>query len=193
MTDPLLITATLGGLLLIQTILLIVVVFRLNRLANADAGQQPILRLLETLQANLNQGLADSRKELREVNMENRREMQEVFKNLQDTLLNRISENSGIQIQQLTAFKTALNELSEKLINNSNEFKTSVSQSFQASSEALNKKQDEFRDKTLEKLNAFETGIKNDAKTNREELNNGLKSFELNNHRLKAGGFGLRT
>jgi len=64
-----------------------------------------------------------------------------------DTLLKRISENSAIQIQQLNSFKAALNELSEKLINNSNDFKQSVSQSFHTTSEALNKKQDEFRDK----------------------------------------------
>jgi len=179
MTAPLLIAA-LGGLLLLLLILLVVVLIRLNELIslNADTDRQETLRLLENFQASLGNGLADSRKELRDVSTENRRELQEVFKNLQDTLLNRIAENSGIQIQQLNAFKAALNELSEKLIANSNDFKDSVNLSFQTHNEALNKKQDEFRDKTLEKLNAFEASIKNDAKNNREELNNGLKSFE---------------
>jgi DNA recombination protein RmuC len=137
-----------------------------------------LTRLLQNNEASLNNSFIESRKELREVSTENRREIQDVFKNLQDTLLKRISENSAIQIQQLNSFKAALNELSEKLINNSNDFKQSVSQSFHTTSEALNKKQDEFRDKTLQKLEAFDTAIKNDAKVNRDELSNGLKSFE---------------
>ncbi|MFU8787541.1 MAG: DNA recombination protein RmuC [Methylobacter sp.] len=154
-------------------ILILLVLRRINGLAktNPDAAYQEFARLLQN-------GFSESRKELREVSSENRREIQEVFKNLQDTLLKRISENSAIQIQQLNIFKTALNELSEKLINNSSDFKQSVSQSFQASSEALNSKQDQFRDKTGQKLDSFEATLKNDAQVNRQELNNGLKSFE---------------
>jgi len=167
MTETLPITAVIGGFLLIQSVVLVMVLFRLSRLANADADRLQLLRLLENVQTNLNQGLADSRKELRDVSAENRRKLQEVFKNLQDTLLKRVSETSGIQIQQLNAFKAALTELSEKLINNSNEFKTGVSESFQATGLMLHQKQDEFRDKTLERLNGFESTIKNDAKTNR--------------------------
>jgi len=137
-------------------ILVLFVLRRLNGLVNthSDAAYQEFTRLLQN-------GFSESRKELREVSSENRREIQDVFKNLQDTLLKRISENSAIHIQQLNAFKTALNELSEKLINNSNDFKQSVSQSFQASSEALNNKQDQFRDKTGQKLDGFEATIKN--------------------------------
>ncbi|MFU8790266.1 MAG: DNA recombination protein RmuC [Methylobacter sp.] len=164
-----------GGLFFNLAILILVllVLRRLNGLVNthSDAAYQEFTRLLQN-------GFSESRKELREVSSENRREIQDVFKNLQDTLLKRISENSAIHIQQLNAFKAALNELSEKLINNSSDFKQSVSQSFQASSAALNNKQDEFRDKTGQKLDGFEATIKNDAQVNRQELNNGLKSFE---------------
>ena len=88
------------------------------------------------------------------------------------------AENSNVQNQQLDLFKTALNGLSEKLIKDAFDFKQTVTSSFQASSEAVNKKQDEFRDKTIEKLDGFEVSIKNDAKENRKELNDGLKSFE---------------
>ncbi len=178
MTEPLLMlsAALLSGIL----ILLLLALSRINLLikAQSQANTQELVRLLQNNEASLTNGFCESRKELREVSAENRRENQDVFKNLQDTLLKRISENCAIQIQQLNAFKAALNELSEKLINNSSDFKQSVSHSFQASSDALNKKQDEFRDKTLQKLEGFEATIKTDAQVNRQELNNGLKSFE---------------
>jgi len=181
MTEPLNITLILGGMLLFAVLILLAIVLsKVNRLliGNPEAAYLELTRLLQNNEASLNNSFIESRKELREVSTENRREIQDVFKNLQDTLLKRISENSAIQIQQLNSFKAALNELSEKLINNSIDFKQSVSQSFHTTSEALNKKQDEFRDKTLQKLEAFDTAIKNDAKVNRDELSNGLKSFE---------------
>ena len=179
MTEPQLVL----GVFSLMTILalLVVILIRINNLIRntSAAASQELIRLLQNNETSLNNGFSESRKELREVSAENRREIQDVFKNLQDTLLKRISENSAIQIQQLNSFKAALNELSEKLINNSNDFKQSVSHSFQSSSEALNKKQDEFRDKSLQQLNGFEATIKNDAQTNRQELKNGLKSFEV--------------
>ncbi len=181
MTEPLNITLILGGMLLFAVLILLAIVLsKVNRLliGNPEAAYLELTRLLQNNEVGLNNAFIESRNELREVSTENRREIQDVFKNLQDTLLKRISENSAIQIQQLNSFKAALNELSEKLINNSNDFKQSVSHSFQTSSEALNKKQDEFRDKTLQKLDGFEATIKNDAQVNRQELNNGLKSFE---------------
>ncbi|OAI26810.1 DNA recombination protein RmuC [Methylomonas koyamae] len=170
------------GVLLLSAILilLILLLIKVNRLlkSHSDTAIPEFTRLLQNTESSINQGFAESRRELREVSADNRREIQENFKTLQDTLLRRISENNSIQTQQLQSFKTAFNDLSEKLISHSNEFQKSVSESFQITSEALNKKQDEFRDKTLERFTAFETTIKTDAKVNRDELNSGLKSFE---------------
>jgi DNA recombination protein RmuC len=180
MTESLFIAITLGVLLLLAIVLLVIILTRLNRLQAGSSAAEFLEfgRLLQNLDAGLSQGLSDSRKELREVSAENRREMQLVFKTLQDSLLNRIAENTSLQTQKIDGFSSALNELSEKLINNSTEFRQSVSLSMQASSEALSKKQDEFTDKTGLKLEGFAESIKNDAQTNRLELNNALKSFE---------------
>jgi len=145
---------------------------------NADQVSPELVLQLEQLQGSLNQGFHDSRIELREVSADNRREINDLFKDFQDSLLKRVLENSSEQNRQLESFKIALNDLSEKLINNSNDFKQNVNASFQASSQSLSKKQDEFREGTLEKLSDFETSIKNDAKENRLELQTGLKSFE---------------
>jgi len=166
--------------LFIVLIVLLQVLRKVNGQANTNTEQLKV-ELLSLLQQNedvLKEGLLDSRRELREVSSANRRETNELFKDFQDTLLKRVVENSAEQNRQLEVFKSALNSLSEKLINHSNEFKQSVSTSFQASGETLNRKQDEFREKTLLKLNEFESGIKRDAKENRQELTGSLKSFE---------------
>jgi len=181
MTDPIMLVSVISGVILFIILLLQFFVLRkVNGLANSDA-EQIKTELVDRLDKNeeaLKEGLNESRKELRDVSSENRREISELFKGFQDTLLKRVGENSSEQNRQMDAFKTALNELSEKLINNSNEFKNSVSASFNSSSEALNKKQDEFREKTVEKLNAFDESIKNEAKDNRQELKASLTSFE---------------
>jgi DNA recombination protein RmuC len=179
MTETLLIPLTMGGMLLVVA-LLVWLLLKINRLQqnNPDLAYQEFLRLLQNSEARIDLGFAESRKELRDVSTENRREYQETFKDLQDTLLKRIAENNSGQTLQLQEFKTAFNDLSEKLMTNSSDFKQSVLQSFQVTSDALNKRQDEFRDKTLERLNAFEATLKADAKSNRDELNASLKSFE---------------
>lgn len=177
MTESLLIAgAIVGTLLLLVLVTLLFVLKRVNSLSygSLERTQNELVRFEEVLK----QGFLESRKESRDVSSEIRKEINDAFKSLQDTLLNRIAENSNVQNKQLDLFKTALISLSEKLITNSNDFKQAVTVSFQASSEALNKKQDEFKDKTIERLNNFEESIRNDAKENRKELNDGLKSFE---------------
>ncbi|WP_430972977.1 DNA recombination protein RmuC [Sunxiuqinia rutila] len=119
------------------------------------------------LQAAMKEGLADTRKEFREVNAENRKEINDLFKGLQDTVLNRISENITLQKNQLDSFSKLLTELKDKLID-----------SAQKSNDAISHKQNEFTEKTGQKFTDFEKNLKDDAKTNREELAKGLKSFE---------------
>ncbi len=180
MLDPLILVSMAGCFLLLITMMLFLVWRKVSALSmsNAEQIKVELIHLLEQNGESLKDGLSDSRKELREVSAENRREMNEVFKLFQETLLNRVTEDSREQNRQLDGFRTALNELSEKLITNFNDFKQNVSTSFQATSDSLNKKQDEFREKTLEKLNEFQEGIQNDAKENRKELSEALKSFE---------------
>ena len=142
MTEPLLIAFSVTGLVVVGIFILLAVVFiRVNSLikANSESGSQELIRLQQLHEVSLKEGFSESRKELRDVSSENRRETQEAFKNFQDTMLNRISENGTAQNKQLEMFKNALNELSERLITNSNEFKQSVSSSFQTSSDALNR------------------------------------------------------
>lgn len=180
MLDPLILVSVAGCFLLLITMMLLLVWRKVNVLSKSNAEQIKVelIQLLEQNGESLKEGLGESRKELREVSAENRREINEVFKSFQETVLSRVAEDSREQNRQLDGFRTALNELSEKLITNSNDFKQNVTASFQTTSDSLNKKQDEFREKTLEKLNEFQDKIQNDAKNNRQELNSSLKSFE---------------
>lgn len=180
MLDPVILSSVTAALVALMTLILVLVWRKVNVLGQSNTEQIKVelVSLLERNEESLKVGLADSRKELRDVSSENRREISELFKGFQDTLVRRIVENSGEQNRQLDNFKDALNALSEKLISNSNEFRQSVSESFSASSAALNNKQDEFREKTLERLNAFQEGIQANARENRQELNTSLKSFE---------------
>jgi DNA recombination protein RmuC len=180
MFDPVLLNGVTAVFVISMTMLLILVWRKVNQLTqtNADQIKADLVHLLERNDETLKSGLHDSRKELRDVSAENRREINELFKGFQDTLLKRVVENSGEQNRQLNNFKDDLSNLSEKLIDNSNEFKQSVSEAFSTTSAALNQKQDEFREKTLERLNAFQEGIQANAKENRQELNTSLKSFE---------------
>jgi DNA recombination protein RmuC len=182
MTLPFLVAFLIVGLLLAIIFSLLLIVFkRFNSFLDNGSNllQNDLQQLFQQHEETIKQSFAESRKELREISTENRREMNDIFKSMQDTLLNRIAENSNVQNKQFDLFKTALNDLSVNLIKNSNDFKESVSAAFSASNEALNLKQNEFRDKTIEKLNSFEESIKVDAKENRKELNDSLKSFEL--------------
>jgi DNA recombination protein RmuC len=170
-----------AGLLLVSiAVLQGIALKRLQALLKAapDGSQQELLLMLKIQEAALQQGFAESRRELREVSAENRRELQEAFKNLQDTLLNRVAEHHRIHNAQMEVFKDGLTGMSEKLICNANALKESVNRSFQAAGESLNRKQDDFRDKTAEALRQFQEDIKADAKENRQELAAGLGSFE---------------
>jgi DNA recombination protein RmuC len=181
MSEPLFIIGVITLFLLLGVSLLLWLLIRRVTLISSDNPGQlknEMMLLLKTQDERFMQGLMDSRKELREVSADNRKEINEAFLNLQNTFLKRITENSSVQLTQLNSFKTSLNDISEKLVNNANELKQHVASSFLASSEALTKKQDQFTEKTLQKLNTFDTSIKQDAKDNRKELKEGLNSFE---------------
>lgn len=168
------------GMTVVLLIMQIVMLIRMNRLADngADLRHQELLQRMQFQNETLQNGFAEARKDYREGHQASRQELSQSAKQMQDSLLQRIVENSKVQNQQLDLFQTMLGELSERLINHSNEFRQSVSMAFQTSSEALTLKQDAFREKTVEKLDSFEASIKSDAKDNRKELQEGLKSFE---------------
>ena len=152
---------------------------RINSLLkiNSNTGSVELIRFHQSHEINLKEGFTDARKELRDVSLDNRREQTDAFKGFQDMMLTRLNEHSDSQHKQLEAFKSALSHLTEQLTTNASELKQSVLLSYQNSNEALNRKQDEFREHIVSKFDAFDTNMQEAAKTNRQELTDGLKAL----------------
>jgi len=180
MTEPLMLVVAVSGLLIFGVLIVsILILMRINSLLkiNSNTGSVELIRFHQSHESNLKEGFTDARKELREVSLDNRREQTDAFKGFQDMMLTRLNDHSDSQHKQLEAFKSALSHLTEQLTTNASELKQSVLLSYQNSNEALNRKQDEFREHIVSKLNAFDTNMQEAAKTNRQELTDGLKAL----------------
>jgi len=171
--------AVVSLIVIILLVILLTFVKRIDSLIKnrSDEQYRKIIELIKENGKNIKEEFIESRKELRTVNYENRKEVNDVFKNLQDTLLNRIYENINIQKEQLDAFSKGLGELSEKLIIGYNDFKNSIEESFQRFTDASSGKHGEFIEKTNKNFIEFDETIRKNGKDNRQELNIGLNTF----------------
>jgi DNA recombination protein RmuC len=180
MTEPLVLVVAVSGLLIVGVLVVsILILMRINSLLkiNSNTGSVELIRFHQSHEINLKEGFTDARKELRDVSLDNRREQTDAFKGFQDMMLTRLNEHSDSQHKQLEAFKSALSHLTEQLTTNASELKQSVLLSYQNSNEALNRKQDVFREHIVSKFDAFDTNMQEAAKTNRQELTDGLKAL----------------
>lgn len=180
--NPLLSAIIVVGIFLLITQIIFFVLIR-NKITDNNEKlaifKDELHILFKSSENEYSQKLFESRKEFRELNSENRREIHEIFQNLQSGILKTISSSHSSQNEQLNIFRNLLNQLSEKLINNLNSFNKTVSESFYSSSKSLNEKQDEFKESTINKLGLFEKEIINNDKENRKELTESLNSFGL--------------
>jgi len=94
--------------LLITSIILILIV--LVVLFSKKGNKADLLTPLKEFESELKNELQEIRRENRELNKENRQEINQIFKDQQDTLLNRISENDKRSHAQLDLFSKNLNE-----------------------------------------------------------------------------------
>lgn len=116
--------------------------------------------------------ILETRRENREISKENRQEISATFKELQDSLLRRISENINIQKEQLDSFSRSLNELSEKLIENYSDFR-----------EVAKSDSKETRDELTKGLKSSETSFKENISLFNEQLRQ--RFDELNKQQLE--------
>ena len=111
MTESLVIILGITGLILFGLLIItILILIRVNTLlkANLDTSTEELIRLHQQHESRLKEGFSDTRKELREVSLDNRREQNEGLKSFQDTVLNRISENNSAQARQLNRFEETI-------------------------------------------------------------------------------------
>ena len=106
--------------LLITSIVLLVAILLVSLLKKT--GKENVTGQLDELKTVIKEELLETRRENRELNQENRQEINTIFKGLQDTLLKRLAENLLLQKEQLDSFSRSLGELSDKLIKNFDAF-----------------------------------------------------------------------
>ncbi len=146
--------------IILLTITLSVVLFKKNGRIDSDALKNEII-------SSVKEELQETRRENRELSKENREEINTIFKELQDSLLKRISENIILQNDQLDSFSKSLLELSDKLIKNYNEFRDANKLDAKENREELHKG-----------LSSFEQSFGKNTKELNEQLR--LRFDELN-------------
>jgi len=99
--------------------------------------------------------LEETRRENRELNKENRQEINSLFKDLQDTLMKRISENMILQKEQLDSFSRLLSEMLDKQVKSYNDFKESIKTNAKEDREELNKGLKSFEEKFSNNIKDF--------------------------------------
>ncbi len=99
--------------------------------------------------------LSETRRENRELNQENRQEINSLFKNFQDTLLKRMSEYATLQKEQLDSFSRLLADMSDKQVKSYNDFKDSIKIDAKENREELNKGLKSFEDKFTNNIKDF--------------------------------------
>jgi len=100
--------------LLITSIVLLVAILLVNLFNKSGKDNNAVG--IDELKLIIKEELLETRRENRELNQENRQEINTIFKGLQDTLLKRLAENLLLQKEQLDSFSRSLGELSDKLI-----------------------------------------------------------------------------
>jgi DNA recombination protein RmuC len=147
--NDLILYGMLGGIVLLFVIQLILFK-QMRRIAKGDnPGEKLLYDVFEKQNKEISSNFSDIRNELRAVSKENRSEIGQA-----------IANNAEAQKTSLDLFSKSLNELSEKLLRDSVDFKEKVHNYFIA----------------------FNETIRKDGQENRKDLNEGLKAIETNFH-----------
>jgi len=139
--------------LLIASIILLVVLMMIT--VFKKSGKQDFNDIKNELVTIFKEELKETRRENREMNKENRQEINSLFKDLQDSLMKRLSENISIQKDQLETFSRLLVEMSDKQLKSYNDFKESIKTDAKENRGELNKGLKSFEDKFADNIKGF--------------------------------------
>jgi DNA recombination protein RmuC len=139
--------------LLIASIILLVVLMMIT--VFKKSGKQDFNDIKNELVTIFKEELTETRRENREMNKENRQEINSLFKDLQDSLMKRLSENISIQKDQLETFSRLLVEMSDKQLKSYNDFKESIKTDAKENRGELNKGLKSFEDKFADNIKGF--------------------------------------
>ncbi len=123
----------------------------------------------DDLKRDLKDNLAEMRKETRELNSENRKEISELFKNLQDSLLNRVFDSIKMQQAEFDKFSKSLTNFSDKMQEHFINFRNSQAKDSKESRDELSKNLGQFEEKLGKSLNEFSEQMRNSFKDLNEQ------------------------
>ena len=150
--------------ILLGVVILFVIQFlclnKIKSLSQVNNNKEVFGEALGKQNQEINSKFAEMRGELRNVSLENRTEINNVINNFQESLMKRLLENSESQNSSLDKFSKSLNELSEKLLKDSSEFKESVSSLFKESEQSNQSKQSDFVTKVNRHFVEFKDELK---------------------------------
>ena len=151
-------------------ILIVIILTKKTNNINFDALNGELIR-------SIKEELAETRRENRELNQENRNEINMLFKNFQDSLIKRISENINLQKNQLEIFSRSLNEMSEKQVNSFDGFSKGIQLDAKNNREELNRGLKSFEEKFTANILAFnEQLVKQFETLNKQQLETNKQS-----------------
>ena len=139
--------------LLITSVILLIVLLLITFLKRNE--KQETSDVKNELATIFKEELNETRRENRELNKENRLEINSLFKDLQDTLMKRISENISIQKDQLESFSRLLVEMSDKQVKSYTDFKESIKTDAKENRGELNKGLSSFEEKFATNIKGF--------------------------------------
>jgi DNA recombination protein RmuC len=145
--------------------LLLVLIFMVYRYGNKPNDDTAF----DDFKRDLKDNLAEMRREARELNSENRKEINELFKNLQDTLLNRVFDSIKMQQNEFDKFAKSLTSFSDKMQEHFINFRNSQAKDSKENRAELSENLGQFEEKLGKSLNEFSEQMRNSFKDLNEQ------------------------
>ncbi len=152
--------------IIISVIILIVLFLKKNEKSDVETS-------VKELEIFIKEEVLELRRENRELNKENRYEINQIFKDHQDTLLKRISENDARQREQMDLFSKNLNEnlrqRFDELSKQQNTFNTQSKDAIKDIRETIAKHLQDIREDNTKQLNEMRKTVDEKLQTTLEK------------------------
>jgi len=150
--------------------LLLVLIFLVYKYGNKQKNDFAFDEFKQDIKDNL----AETRKEIRELNIENRKEINDLFRNLQDSILKRSFESIQMQQTEFDKFSKSLSDFSDKMQQHFTAFRDTQAKDSKNSRDELSENLGKFEEKLGKSLTEFSEQMR----TNFGELNKQSKESQ---------------
>ena len=150
-------------LIIFLLILLLFLVYKFRNKFQQDIS-------FEEFKRNIKEDLIETRKETRELNAENRKEIGELFNRLQDSLLSRLFESTQMQKTEFELFSKSLSSFTEKMQQHFNVFRETQTADAKDNRAEVSKSLTDFSEQMRVNFNDLNLQSKNSLKELKESV-----------------------